>query len=109
CVRLGSEINLYLGFACRDIGIDTESIGIPFIRSNHLMEHLEMQVGIVAERLAAFHERRIISLVGLGSKIKLDFIALPRHTHARQNISGEVDESRRHLIYVFYLLIELLE
>lgn len=36
-----------------------------------------MQVDIVAERLAAFHERRIVSLVGLGSKIKLDLIALP--------------------------------
>lgn len=35
-----------------------------------------MQVDIVAERLAAFHERRIVSLVGLGSKIKLDLIAL---------------------------------
>lgn len=87
----------------------SESIDIPFIRSNYLMEHLEMQVDIVAERLAAFHERRIVALVGLGSKIKLDLIALPRHTHARQNISGEVDESRRHLVYIFYLWIGLLE
>lgn len=68
-----------------------------------------MQVDIVAERLAAFHERRIVSLVGLGSKIKLDLIALPRHTHARQNISGEVDKSRRHLVYIFYLWIGLRE
>ena len=73
------------------------------------MKHLEMQVDIVAERLAAFHERHIVSLVGLGSKIKLDLIALPRHTHARQNISGEVDESRRHLVYIFYLWIGLRE
>lgn len=68
-----------------------------------------MQVDIVAERLAVFHERHIVSLVGLGSKIKLDLIALPRHTNARQNISGEVNESRRHLVYIFYLWIELLE
>lgn len=73
------------------------------------MKHLEMQVDIVAERLAAFHERHIVSLVGLGSKIKLDLIALPRHTNARQNISGEVDGSRRHLVYIFYLWIGLRE
>lgn len=65
-----------------------------------------MQVDIVAERIAAFHERRIVSLVGLGSKIKLDLIALPRHTHARQNISGEVDKSRRHLFYLWIGLRE---
>ncbi len=47
-----------------------ESIGIPFIRSNHLMEHLEMQVDIVAERLAAFHESALF--LSLGSAPKLN-------------------------------------
>ena len=59
------------------------------------MKHPKMKVDKVAERLAAFHERRIVSLVGLSSKIELDLIAFPRHTHAWQNNRREVDESRR--------------